>query len=104
MQNQQAVQQSQNGNAEACVLNGQQCQGLTEMDMINEYKSLVSQGKLPQSDGTGNIGQAIKESKQMQQGMGHDEIVKQRYQSWVDAGIWTQDEMNQTYNDYLQQH
>lgn len=90
-------QQAQAGNAEACVLNGQ-CNGVSEMDAINAYKSLVSRGVLPQSDGTGNLGQAVKESRQMQQGMSHDEIVRQRHQSWVDAGLETQEEFNQQFN------
>lgn len=67
---------------------------ISEVDKIAAYNSAVRNGVIPQ--GTVMEGPAIaayESSVAIQNGVGKKEQMAQRYQSWVDSGLMTEEEM-----------
>ncbi|PKF29925.1 hypothetical protein CW697_05425 [Macrococcoides caseolyticum] len=67
---------------------------ISEVDKVAAYNSAVRNGVIPQ--GTVMEGPAIaayESSVAIQNGVGKKEQMAQRYQSWVDSGLMTEEEM-----------
>jgi len=67
---------------------------ISEVDKVAAYNSAVRNGVIPQ--GTVMEGPAIaayESSVAIQNGVGKNEQMAQRYQSWVDSGLMTEEEM-----------
>ncbi|MFO3693842.1 hypothetical protein WER97_09045 [Staphylococcus felis] len=72
------------------ILNG----NYTEEQKIQAYNSAVANGVIPQGVVTEGSAQAAYESSlAIQNGVSEKEQMAQRYQSWVDAGLMTEEEM-----------
>ncbi|MCS4486341.1 hypothetical protein [Staphylococcus americanisciuri] len=72
------------------ILNG----NYTEEQKIQAYNSAVANGVIPQGVVTEGSAQAAYESSlAIQNGISEKEQMAQRYQSWVDAGLMTEEEM-----------
>ncbi|WP_204206394.1 hypothetical protein [Mammaliicoccus sciuri] len=74
------------------VLNG----NFSEEQKIQAYNSAVANGVIPQGTvSEGSAQAAYESSKGIQNGESEKDQLAERYQSWVDAGLMTEDEMQE---------
>lgn len=74
------------------VLNG----NFSEEQKIQAYNSAVTNGVIPQGTvSEGSAQAAYESSKGIQNGESEKDQLAERYQSWVDAGLMTEDEMQE---------
>ena len=74
------------------VLNG----NFSEEQKIQAYNSAVANGVIPQGTvSEGSAQAAYESSKGIQNGESEKDQLAERYQSWVDAGIMTEEEMQE---------
>ena len=74
------------------VLNG----NFSEEQKVQAYNSAVSNGVIPQGTGSEGSAQAAYESsKGIQNGETKKDQMAERYQSWIDAGLMTEEEMEE---------
>ena len=74
------------------VLNG----NFSEEQKVQAYNSAVSNGVIPQGTvSEGSAQAAYESSKGIQNGETKKDQMAERYQSWIDAGLMTEEEMEE---------